>query len=332
MVSWLLGLVFLSNNEFHGLWVDLNNYLACGKGDCGEYYYGYWFLPVFSLLAELPENVTNILWGLLNITGVWFSARVFGGNKFIALISYPMLSVLWYGQITGLILAGVAITLYGIIKRNWFIAGMGLVLALVKYNIAIIFVIPILLGIKLNIKEWAQIVIWPLSLFCLSILIHSNWILKILDVIQHHPPLSSYSLSIWPYTGAISLLLFIPLIGLPKQLKILFIGWVIAGSIGLPYFQLKEILALLIMPIPIWITLIIGFIGFMNFFVGARITQIYIIISLGLYVYFLWQIYFQQKKYVSMRSIRGFNKFLHNIKIIFLTLSHFRNHNLSGWK
>ncbi len=296
LITWVLGLVILFNQGYNEYWGDLNKYLACAKGQCVDFYYGYWILPIFSLLGKLPYQITYLIWGLINIAGIWFATRIFGGNKFIALISYPMLSVLWYGQISGLIFASIAFGFYGIVKRNWVIAGIGLGIALVKYNIAMILIIPMILGTKLNIKEWAQIIIWPVGFIGLSFITYPGWFTQVVNRIWYHPPMISYSLSIWPYVGIIALTLFIPLFLLPKRTQFLFIGWIIAGTIGSPYFQLKDILALLIMPIPTGIAFIISYIGFMHFFIGTRVVQTHILFQIVLYIYFLWQTLVVHKK------------------------------------
>jgi hypothetical protein len=305
LISWLLGLVILYNQGLNELWGDLNKYLACAKGQCEDFYYGYWILPIFSLLGKLPYQITYIIWGSINIAGIWFATRVFGGNKFIALISYPMLSVLWYGQISGLILASIAFGFYGIVKRNWILAGIGLGIALVKYNIAMILIIPMILGTKLTIKELALIFIWPVGFIGLSLITYPGWFIQVVNRIWYYHPMNSYSLSIWPYIGIIALILFIPLFLLPNRIRFLFIGWIIAGTIGSPYFQLKDILILLIMPIPTGIAFFISYFGFAHFFISTKVIQIYIIFQIVLYIYFLWQTLVFYKK---VESINFFNR------------------------
>ncbi len=289
LITWLLGLVFVVNQKSIGLWWDINVYIDCGRGQCDNYYYGYWLLPFFSLLGKLPNQIIYIVWGLVNIAGAWFAIRAFGGSKFLALVSYPMLSILWFGQIGGLIIASLAFGWYGIVKRNWVIAGIGLGIALAKYNVALILIIPIILVSKLKFKEWGQIIIWPTSFLGVSLLLYPGWILQLLSRLHFQNLSTTYSVSIWPYLGPVSLALLLPLFFIPTKKCSLFIGWAIVGTIVMPYYQLRDMLLLLSMPLPVGVSLLIGYFGFTNLIISSRIVLIYIVFQTCFYFYFLWQ-------------------------------------------
>src|SRR5262245_50554166 len=59
---------------------DFKIYLNTVHGIFDGYYYAYWYLPFFALLAKLPLSLSYLLWCGLNILGIFFSARVFGGK------------------------------------------------------------------------------------------------------------------------------------------------------------------------------------------------------------------------------------------------------------
>ena len=74
---------------------DLVNYLNAGRGDFGYYYYAFWLVPLFTLLAKLPVMVVYGLWGVLNVLSILFAARVFGGRSALALIAFQTLYVVF---------------------------------------------------------------------------------------------------------------------------------------------------------------------------------------------------------------------------------------------
>ena len=119
---------------------------ACWQGDTSELFYGYWIKPVFWALAKLPQTVSFMLWSLINLTSVLFASRVLGGKSWLALFSYQMIYVLFYGQITGLILGGLALAWLGMTERRPHLAGMGFLIAAVKPQYLIICLILRLMG------------------------------------------------------------------------------------------------------------------------------------------------------------------------------------------
>src|ERR1041385_4594210 len=68
---------------------DFKIYLNTAHGIFTGYYYGYWLLPIFALLARLPLGWSYLLWCTLNIVGVFFAARRFGGGAPPSPFSHP---------------------------------------------------------------------------------------------------------------------------------------------------------------------------------------------------------------------------------------------------
>jgi hypothetical protein len=46
---------------------DFLNYLNLASGNFNHYYYAYWFVPIFQLLARAPVSISYFLWNLINI-------------------------------------------------------------------------------------------------------------------------------------------------------------------------------------------------------------------------------------------------------------------------
>jgi len=74
---------------------DFKIYLNTAQGIFDGYYYAYWYLPIFALLARLPLAVSYVLWCSINILGVFLAIRVFGGKAIVALLSYQMFYTLF---------------------------------------------------------------------------------------------------------------------------------------------------------------------------------------------------------------------------------------------
>ena len=69
--------------------------------------------------------------------GIWFAVRVFGGKSPLALLSYQMLFVCFYGQIAGVIVAGLALLWWSLERKRWLLAGIGAALALIKWQMGL---------------------------------------------------------------------------------------------------------------------------------------------------------------------------------------------------
>ena len=109
--------------------IDYTFFTNSASGTLDGYYNGFWIMPVFNFLRLLPVPVGYILWGILNVAGVWFAARVICGNATWALLGYQLMYMLFYGQISGFIAGGLGVARYGLIHRKWDLAGLGFLVA-----------------------------------------------------------------------------------------------------------------------------------------------------------------------------------------------------------
>ena len=104
----LLAFIFLNSKgywEFH----DFNVYIFAVRGDFSNYFYPYYLLPLLSLFSKIPHPAALFLWGILNIAGIFFAVRLFGGSLPLTLLSYQMLYSLGYGQVVGIMIGGAAL-------------------------------------------------------------------------------------------------------------------------------------------------------------------------------------------------------------------------------
>ncbi|SRR6266496_1843767 len=242
---------------------DFKIYLNTAHGTFTGYYYGYWLLPIFALLAKLPLSWSYLLWSTLNIFGVFLAARVFGGKAPLALLSYQMFYSLIYGGISGVIVGALALCWWGLLNRKWNMAGLGIALASAKFQIGITGSLLLLLTADISWKDRARTLLVPLLVGIASLFIYPGWPFELLHNSLSVPPNANGSISLWRWVGPWALLLWIPslLLRLPGQRR--FIALVAAMALALPYFQQSDLLFLLVMPIG-WMGLLGNLGYFMN--------------------------------------------------------------------
>jgi hypothetical protein len=236
-------------------------YIRAVEGGAIDYYYAYWMLPVFGLLKILPVPIGYLLWGMLNIAGVWLATRIFGGPMALVLISYQLYYVLFYGQITGVILGGLGLMWIGIVMRRWEFAGLGLVIALTKFQIGIVMGGLLLLFAPLTWRERMRVCIIPIMVFFVSLFVYPRWPWHLLMILQQFPPNDWGNISLWRWVGPYALLLFVPGLVLPLTRSTRFVMLIAAASISLPYFQQTDLLMFFSLPVG-WFVLL-GYIGYL---------------------------------------------------------------------
>lgn len=260
---------------------DLYNYLATAKGNFSEYYYGYWLAPVFLLMAKLPATVIMILWDILNILGIFFAVRVFGGKAIFALPTYQVLYILFHGQITGIIIGGLALFWLGLVTRRFHLAGVGLLIAATKFQLGACFTGLLWLYSSIPLRNKWKVFLIPAAGFLISLILYPGWILQLYQTIRTNPPYDPASISLWRYIGAMALLLLLPplLVPLPREKRLL--ALLAALPLSVPYFQQADLSGLFVLPLG-WLP-ILGNIGFLAFFCGEKALQALAVIPLGIY-------------------------------------------------
>lgn len=85
--------------------------------------------PFFWLWAKLPPTRGYLMWNAAKIACVFLAARTFGGNTVLAVLSYRMFYALFLGQITGILVGGLALAWWALAHRRWQIARLALLVA-----------------------------------------------------------------------------------------------------------------------------------------------------------------------------------------------------------
>ena len=261
---------------------DFRNYLKTAQGDFSFYYYGYWLVPMFSLLAKLPTNLSYLLWCLVNILSVFFAARIFGGSAPLALLSYQLLYGLFQGQIVGIIVGGLALCWWGLTHRNWALAGAGIILASAKYQLGMTGSLFLVLMAQISWRDRLWVMIVPIVTVLISLLVYPGWPLQALQTLHDNPPWDAGSISLWRWLGPGALLVLLPPLwaAMPRENR--FMALVAATGLALPYFQQTDLLFLLVLPIG-WLA-VLGNLGFLFGRYGWVALQLLALLPLAVYI------------------------------------------------
>lgn len=264
-----------------GAYYDLSLYLNASRGEFYTFFYGNWILPLFWLLSFLPIVLSHTLWSLLNIAAVFFAARVFGGNVTFALVSFQMLYSLIYGQITGLIVGSVALMYWAAAHERWYLAGLGLILAVTKYQLGLFPVVAIWLLVDTSWKNRLKMLVVPVMLVASSFLFYGNWVADALARWAVAPSDAQASVALWRWLGFFALGLWLPPLLSRVTRRERFIWILAANALAVPYFQQADLVLLWTMPIGA--IALLGNLGYV-FFVG-RFTALQILAVVPLIVY-----------------------------------------------
>jgi hypothetical protein len=267
-------------------YLDFKIYLGTAHGNFSYqnfyYYYGYWILPIFTVLAKLPIHLAYVLWCSINILGVFFAVRVFNGKALVAVISYQMFYSLIYGNITGLIVGGLALCWWGLVNHKWHIAGLGIAIASAKFQTGLTGSLLLLLIAEISWKDRLRVMTMPVVIWIISLFVYPGWPLELISNIVNHPPNNLASISLWRWLGPWALLVWLPPLVLPLEPKRRLIAFVAAMGLALPYFQQSDMLFLLVMPIG-WIGLLGNF-GYLMGLFGWVALQFLVFFPLIVYV------------------------------------------------
>ena len=244
-----LGILVVLHTTYGVRAFDYGSYTNTVHGDFSEWHYAHWFLPVFSALEALPGESGFALWSLANIAGIFCALRVFGGRVAGVMLSYQMLYALFYGQIIGVILGGLALFWWGMARRRWDVAGFGLLVACTKYQVGVPFGLTLWLLADVTWRERLRILAVPTGVALLSLVVYPLWPLDALDYHRQNPPGDWGSISLWRWIGPLALLLWIPPVVLHLSPARRVIAVIATSALALPYFQQGDLLALFVLPV-----------------------------------------------------------------------------------
>lgn len=242
MVFWLI------DGGYNVGW-DYTTYMGAANADFFSYYYADWFIPIFKLLDLLPYLMGFVIWTLINIAAAFYAIRVFGGTMLVALTSYQMFYVLYYGNITGVILGGLALLWWALAHGRWHLAGLGLLIACTKPQIGVPFGALLLLLADISWRDRFKVLIVPAVISVASLIVFPLWPLDTLDRLQNDTPVGWGSVTLWRWIGFLALPLWLPALLLPMKAPSRAVAVVASMSLASPYFQQTDLLLLFALPI-----------------------------------------------------------------------------------
>jgi hypothetical protein len=239
-------------------------------------YYPYWIKFILYPFTLLPFWMGFILWSCINIASLYIACKLWYGSAVIALLSYPMLFTLFYGQITGILVLCIVLCERWLKERPVY-AGVAAAIALAKPQLAL----QVLLYIALNIGWYRRVLatLPVLVLFALSLVVYGDWMSIWIDHLNDANPLGSITL--WSLLGHWSLLLWIPLGFIAPDKRLLFV--ICTTALSLPYFQLTGLLLLLAL-LPLSIFSVLAFIGYTMLILGWFGASLMLLLPLTIYL------------------------------------------------
>lgn len=262
---------------------DYHIYIKTVEGDLLRYYYADWLLPLFWLWSKLPFWWGYAAWTGLNAVCVLLAGRVFGGRGWLALLTFQAFYGLFLGQITGLLVGGLALGWWGLAHKRWHLAGFGFWLACTKFQLGLPFGLLLWLFAEISWRERLRALLLPAGLSLLSLAVFPAWPLNLLERLRAYAPYDWANIGLWEWIGAAALLLLLPPLLLPLEKSRRFLALAAAIPLALPYFQQADLLALYVLPIG-WLPVLLGNLGFLFFRYGFDALRLLWVVPLSLYL------------------------------------------------
>lgn len=284
---------------------DYLNYIKSAWGNYDHYYYAYWFLPVFTMLAKLPLWASYILWSVVNITSLFFAVRLFGGKTYFLLLGFQTFYILLYGQITGIIVGALALFTWALSHKRPFLAGFALTIAASKFQLGIPAALFLWLAADKSWRVRFQALFIPCLVALASLIVYPGWPLLLFNSIRSLPPDSKGSISLWTWFGPLALILWLPPLLLPMSRHNRLLSLLAAMPLALPYFQQSDLLLLFSFPVGL-ASLLCGNLGYLYFLIDWKALQFIIsspmIVYLTITGYAAIQIIYSHKAFVKLKE------------------------------
>lgn len=243
-VVWAVGLPLF----FPYTTIDLDIYLRAARGETLDgFFYAPWVMPYLYLLTALPYKLAWIVVNLVNLAGLFTAAKVFGGSLLMLAVSYPLLFVLFYGQIDGLYALGFVVMYIGLRRDKPALAAAGWMLALIKYYIGGPLGLGLVVCFALNRKQAVQVFSITALFILLSFAVWGLWPLETFRRVAVEIP-GGYTLGMdtWELFGPVILILWAPLLALRSRS---YIWWAATCFLTIPHLYPHSLVHLIVLPI-----------------------------------------------------------------------------------
>lgn len=244
-----------------GYGADFQSYIDTANGDTARYFYPYWTLLAFKLLALLPFALAYALFNALTTLAVYAGVKLIDGPVFWTLLSYQMLWCLFYGQITGWCVLGLALAVYAVEHEEsahwqrvswWFAAGILLLTIKPQVGLAPALVLFWYASWTLRIRA----AFYLAAVFAFSMAFFPNWPEIYWRALQTEGVVMAGSIGLWPYSAPLWALLFLRRWSMRERLIVA----CVCSALALPYFQHSGLLLLFALT-PWWVA-VLGNLGY----------------------------------------------------------------------
>lgn len=228
---------------------DFRLHIAAVHGDFSSYFYPYYFLPMYGAFGLLPYNIAYCFMNLINLGGIWLGGRIFNGKTAIALLSYQTIFMVFYGQTVGILIGGLGLMAWAMHHKRYWLAGLGLFLATIKYQLAIPFALVLWLADGGSLKEKVRILAIPALMFAVSLIAYPLWPLDVIRGIATEQCWPSRLAVLWRWIGPIAAVFWLPVIFVRLDLGHRLVAVTSAAALALPYMQQHDLILLYSLPV-----------------------------------------------------------------------------------
>lgn len=225
---------------------DFRTYIDTANGFTTRFFYPYWILPLFQLLALLPYGLAFILWTALTSAALFGGVKLLGGNVLWVMFSYQALWCLWYGQIVALVVLGAGLAYRAVERRNGWLLGAGLLLLMLKPQVGLAPALVFLWYADWLLRERALLTGSMTAAF--SLLIYPGWAQTYMQALASEGVIMAGSIGLWPYALPLWILLVLPRWNMRERLIVA----CVCSALALPYFQHSGLLLLFALS-PWWV-------------------------------------------------------------------------------
>jgi hypothetical protein len=244
--------------------------------------YAHW---LFALLGWLPEPVAYMGLSLATTAGLYLAVRAFGGAHWMVFTSFAFAWILFYGQLDGLVAAGLSLAWWANRDRRPILAGSGLILAALKPQLSL----PACLALWWWSPSRLKSLLVPVAVLLLTLVTSGFWIPAWLEKLgdSDHWVLLSRNLSLWPQVGNWIFLVWPLILAVPGSKERKLVAVLAGTALTSPYFPLPSAVLILAMAVPWWGWAIVQ-LPMLSFMVGSWIYFVGKALPVTLLLWALW--------------------------------------------
>lgn len=231
--------ILVLSARYPGHGIDWEVYAGAADGrfspeDGLDYYYAYWLLPIFDLFALPGLVVGGVVWGVANVAGAWFAARVFGARPAVVLAGFGAISAFYTGTITGVALGAMGALWWALTAQRWLGSGALALVAAAKPQWGAPLVATLVLQSRPPVTAWLRLAVAPVMAFGVTLAVYGFWPADIVERAGDNPPAGNGSL--WHFIGPAVLVLWLAVL-LPLGSRSRLVVVASLSLLAVPYVQ-----------------------------------------------------------------------------------------------